>query len=74
MPSIDVTVERRDRVAVAVNAIILTSFGIRLRTSPILNKVSRKVSPLYISMGVAQYKLAMNYFHTISLHSEPHPQ
>ena len=48
MPSIDVTDVRRDRVAVAVNAIMLTSFGIRLRTSPILNKVSRKVSPLEV--------------------------
>lgn len=53
MPSIEVTDVRRDSVAVAVNAIImLTSFDIRLRTSPILNKVSRKVSSLQVTYKI----------------------
>lgn len=47
MPSTELIDARRDRVAVAVKAIMLTLVGIKLRTSPILNKVSRKVSPLY---------------------------
>ena len=48
MPSIEVIDERSCCVAVAVMAIMCIPFGIRLRTYPILNKHSRKVSPLHM--------------------------
>lgn len=47
MPSIEIMGVHRDRVAVAVKAIELTFIGIKLCTSPTLNKVSQKGSSLY---------------------------